>query len=181
MFCLDQKRTYLSLESDPPENSEAIAFGERVDQMARAAGSRIQAAEIAKITVQQLGRIVSGRSPGASALTLGRLAQATGYNLHWIVTGEGEPRRSDAPAVPATPPLDPNLFGRITDAIGRAYKDAGVQLSDVDLGRLAATEYELVASLASNEDEQIAVAKMVKNKHAKRLGTESLATRKRGA
>lgn len=112
---------------------------------------------------------------------LGRLAQATGFNLHWVVTGEGSPRRGDSPAVPASPPLDARFFGRVTNAVHKAYKEAGVRLDYATLGEIAATEFQPLASLPLSEDGQIAVANGVKDKLSKRLAAESLSERKRGA
>jgi hypothetical protein len=123
---------------------------------------------------------VSGET-GPSLLAVVRLSSAAGFNLDWVCTGVGSPRRDNAPAVPASPPLDARFFGRVTDAIAKAYKEAGVELSCLELGQLAATEYQTFAPLASTEDEQISVAALIKTKHARMLASESLAERKRGA
>lgn len=174
-----QNRNMSVRSQDPP--AEDVELGARVNAMARAAGSRIRAAEIAGITVQQLGRIVSGRSANPSAAMLARLAQATGYDLNWVLTGEGPVRREQGP--PSAPPqgIDRRFFGRVGDAIMKAHRSQGVELPVSELCQLAAEEYERLAGLEFDEDGQIAVAKGLQAKWEKRLASESPAARKVGA
>lgn len=164
-----------------PDDAEQLRkLGERIRVVADNIDSRSMAAEVAGITTQQLRNLIAGKS-APSLLVIGRLCDETGYSLDWVCTGEGAPRRADSSATPSTPPLDPNLFGRILDAIAKAYKEAGVDISHVELGRLAAIDYQAFSPLASTEDEQINVAAMVKTKHARTLANESFTHRKHEA
>jgi transcriptional regulator with XRE-family HTH domain len=156
-------------------DDDRAALAARIGRLAAAAGSRKRAAELAGITAQQLGRLIAGSSAGPSATTLRRLALATGFDLHWVMTGEGSPTR--------TPPDVVNglLLGRVVDALARVYKDAGVLLPGVELGRLAAEEYSDIARAGGDEAEQLAMVRAAAERHRRLLVTERPQARKRGA
>lgn len=99
-----------------------------------------------------LGKYDSGSIPNADYAA--KIAEALGVSLHWLVTGRPDPtmHHQSATSVAVNRP-DPELMGRIVDRISRVYRDEGVRLSDVDLGRLAAEKYAEVADLAGDPDE----------------------------
>jgi transcriptional regulator with XRE-family HTH domain len=152
-------------------------LGSRLRAMVEALGSQSVAAQAAQVSVRQLQMYLQGQT-APSFLAVARLAQATGYSLDWVFTGEGPEAQLIAVGVP-TP--DPAFMGRLVDAIAKAYKAAGVSLPDRDLGAMATEEYLAAAPLGATDDEQITVARMVRTKHERRLATENRVVRKRGA
>jgi hypothetical protein len=163
------------------DDVERQKLAARIELIAKAIGTKAKAAKIANVSVQQLHNITTGKS-APSFSTVAKLSTESGYDLNWVWTGEGEPRRANAPSVPVTPPLiDARFFGRLTSAIAKAYSEAGVILGTTDLGRLAAIEYQQLAFRAFDENEQIQEADRVRDKHSRMLANESLAERKRGA
>lgn len=88
--------------------------------------------------------------------TLQRLAEQ-GVNIQWLLTGHGSMMIGDPSATPAegSPTLAPStdqagdiddeLMARVVDTIARAYKDAGVALAPMDLGRLAGMHYRRIS------------------------------------
>lgn len=146
--------------------------------------SRTEAARVAGITTHQLRLIVLGKSTGTSALTLGRLARATGYDLHWVVTGEGSPRRASEVRTPTptpAPALDPRLFGRLFAALSKVYRELGVRLPESELGAIAAEEYKDVAEAGgASDEEQLAMVRLVAARHRRLLQEEKPGARKRG-
>lgn len=80
-----------------------------------------------------------------------------GVNLTWLLTGHGsmmigEPSTTPAendPVLVATTEvagdMDDELMARVVDTIARAYKDAGVALAPMDLGRLAGMHYRRIS------------------------------------
>ena len=95
---------------------------------------------------------------------------AAGYSPTWILTGWGAMRigritkeRADTPAI-ATSDLviaASELLALVTDAIQRAYKEAGAGISGLDLGRLSAEKYnEIISEAPDPEDWRGAVRMM---------------------
>lgn len=76
------------------QNPEVLAkrreAGERIRQMVSAIGTHAKAAEVAGVTVQQIGRFISGKN-SPSFLPMAKLAKASGMSLDWVSTGEGDP------------------------------------------------------------------------------------------
>lgn len=80
-----------------------------------------------------------------------------GVNLTWLLTGHGsmmigEPSTTSAESDPApaaatevASDIDDELMARVVDTIARAYKEAGVALAPMDLGRLAGMHYRRVS------------------------------------
>lgn len=99
-----------------------------------------------------LGKYENGSIPNADYAA--KIAEALGVSLHWLVTGRPDPtmHHHGAGSMQSTRP-DPELMGRIVDRIAKVYREEGVRLADVDLGRLAAERYVEVAELAGDPDE----------------------------
>lgn len=77
-----------------------------------------------------------------------------GVNLNWLLTGSGSMMSGGQPPVAEvegksevvqTTEIDDELMARVVDTIARAYKDAGVALTPMDLGRLAGLHYRRVS------------------------------------
>lgn len=113
--------------------------------------SQIEMARLAGVSRSSWQRYERGEQPTGEVLQ--NLAKQ-GVNLHWLLTGQG-PMMIEGPAVPAgtraepeaAPPreLDDELMARVVDTIVRAYKDAGVTLAPMDLGRLAGMHYRRIS------------------------------------
>lgn len=82
----DEQEVYANM------SSELATLASRIEETVEMIGTRAKAAEAAEITVQQLGRLISGKTTDPSARTLGRLAEAAGVSLDWLIRGV-EPKR----------------------------------------------------------------------------------------
>jgi transcriptional regulator with XRE-family HTH domain len=154
---------------------ERSGLGKRIREMVEVVGSNAEAAAVAGISVDQLSRLTAGTS-SPSFLAVGRLAERTGFSLNWVMSGRGP--RYAASAAKAT---DPELLGRVVDAIARVYREEKVNLPDVELGRLAGEEYDAIVAATEDADERTTMVKLVAEKHRRALRTEHPASRKRGA
>ena len=100
---------------------------------------------------------------GETLLTIASL----GINPTWVLTGQGDMRlEQDQPPAQgqesAGPAIDGELLGRINDVIMRTYKEMGVALAAIDLGRLAATHYARIAAASEDPDERLIMVKMIR-------------------
>lgn len=122
--------------------------------VSRSASERAFAREVG-IPYGTLSGLLDGKSPRLE--TLVAIASAKDVEYRWLATGEGEEaaREIAASGVPQRPSLqiDPELLGRVVDRIARVYREEGVRLADVDLGRLSAEKYAEIADLAGDPDE----------------------------
>ncbi|MBR7517923.1 hypothetical protein KC217_19800, partial [Mycobacterium tuberculosis] len=84
--------------------------------------------------MDQLDRWKDGRSK-APLFAVAAICRAAGRSVGWLL-GEGS-----TPDIAATEAIDPELFGRVVDRVSRVYREEGVRLSDIDLGRIAAERY----------------------------------------
>lgn len=98
------------------------------------------------------GLLHEGNSPTLD--TLVAISRVRGVSVGWLATGEGSQTIGEAvqPANQAGG-FDAELLGRVVDRIARVYREEGVRLADVDLGRLAAEKYAEIADLAGDPDE----------------------------
>ena len=155
------------------EEREALA--RRIRVMVDAAGTQAKAARMAQVSVRQIAAYVAGES-APPLLPLARLARETGISLDWVVDGRGPQRRGDSTR------LNGELATRILEVIRAAYRDAGVALPDRELGRLMVAEYEDMSDAGViDEDEEIAMVRLIGAKHRRLLATETPVARKRGA
>lgn len=150
-------------------------LGQRIAEACDLLGERQQAAAVVGVTPKHLRRVIQGESiPGVDILA--RLADATGYSIDWIMTGRGPRKRGGAQSG-----TDPELLGRLVDALRQAYADEGVALPDVELGRMAAVEHDAIVTATPDPDERIVMVKLVVSRHAQALRTERADSRGRGA
>lgn len=104
--------------------------------------------------------LTTGRSPTLDTLVI--IANSLGVNVGWLATGEG-PKYPEMPEgsaeapkkmeVPRAPTLDWELFGRVVDRVASVYREEGVRISNIDLGRLAAERYEEMAGFVGDPEE----------------------------
>lgn len=64
----------------------------RIRAMVDAAGSQPAAAKLAQLSVRQIAAYVAGES-APPLLPIARLATSLGFDLNWLISGEGEPHR----------------------------------------------------------------------------------------
>ncbi|WP_029006396.1 helix-turn-helix domain-containing protein [Azorhizobium doebereinerae] len=111
--------------------------------------------------------------------TLQKLA-ALGYDLSWLMTGQGNMRRSDNVSLHH---VDPEFMGRLVEAVVRTHKELGINLPEVRLGHVSAEVLADVFSAAEGPDEypeQLEL--MIKRlKRRLKLATEEPGTGKRSA
>lgn len=119
-------------------------------------GSIARASSIAGITPEQLSKWRDGKAR-ASFMGLAALAQAAGYSLDWLATGEP----SSSIPTPVATAIDDELLGRMTEAIVRLHKEEGVPLAPMDLGRLAGRRYVEIVSATDDPDERLTMIKLV--------------------
>lgn len=122
-------------ETTPEEAERLLAW---LHHVVEKLGSRVQAARVAGITPQQLGRLLDGTSKSPSAITLARLAAASGVSLDDLLPAE-------------LPRLDGELLGRIMQRVAKLYREAGIKLDELELGRLAAAECNVAAGATPAE------------------------------
>lgn len=128
-------------------------LGMRIRTLVEAVGTQSSAAEVADVSVQQLGRFM--RTVNApSFLPLARLADATGISLDWVATGRGSRSRPDAASThePSTS-VQVRLVIEIVQTILRVYREEGRAIADGEVRRMAETEYEIMSSAGLTERE----------------------------
>lgn len=101
-----------------------------------------------------------------------------GFNPGWILTGKGAKRLADVDSVPqadsealeavpsefsknslGTEGLD--MFGRVLEAMKKAYEEAGVRISTHNLGMEALGKYGLIMTASQNPEDWPAMLKVV--------------------
>lgn len=137
---------------------------------------------MAQVSERQLRMYLAGDS-SPPFLVVARLAEAADADLNWVMSGAGSMSRSADSGAPVGGQLetDAKLLGRLVDAIGRVYDAERVTLPRNDLGELAAAEYDRIIAATDDEDERLAMVKLVAEKHRHALRNESVSSRKRGA
>lgn len=145
---------------------EAETIGQRLKRLRGTMSREVFASKIAvhRETLSKYERGVV--QPGADVL--GRIRAVTGADMNWLLTGKGEAisATDSAAAIAKTPaaPLDEELMGRLVDGILTVYKEEGVRLPPVDLGRLVARfQTDLVAAYDDPDERRIGL-KMVLQK-----------------
>lgn len=103
-----------------------------------------------------------GAIPKAQHLT--RIAEHAGVTLDWLISGRGPRHRTVEPSqemergediTPRTATsIDKELMGRIVDGIVRTYKDIGVYLPPIDLGRMAQEMADQLAETYEDPDDR---------------------------
>lgn len=139
-------------------------LGKRIRALVEAAGTQTHAASVARISVQQLGRLMSAKH-APSLLPLARLAEETGYSLDWVATGEGPQLRggnAERPAEPARPapaiPI-PFLVDLVVTILG-VYEQESVKPGRDEVAFVVSQECELVALVHPDEAEYPTILKM---------------------
>lgn len=123
----------------------------RIRALVESVGTQSAAAEVAGLTPRQLSRMLSAEA-APSLLPVARLADAAGESLDWVASG----RRRDG--VPER--IDPALMGEIVDGVAAAYRGERMQLTDRELGRIAAEEYDVIVSTVTDPSERAAAARV---------------------
>lgn len=153
------------------DRAELVA---RLRSLVERFATQAEAARVAGVSLGQIKAYIAGRS-APSFLPVARLARAAGVDLNEVLPGAGPPARSQ----PLD--LDPRLFGRLFDAIGKVYQEMGVRLPPSELGALVAEEYKDVAEAGgASEEEQLAMVRLVAARHRRLLQEEKPGARKRG-
>lgn len=127
------------------------AFGERLRIAMKSSGATIEAlsSEIGMSTSGIKKWLYGQAEPGLNAVI--QCANALGVSVQWLATGEDSANSLAAPGWQSPNlAIDPELLGRITDRILRTYKEAGVAIPSVDVGRLAAKWYGLIAEIGED-------------------------------
>ncbi len=127
------------------------------------------------------GLLHEGNSPTLE--TLVAIAKARGITVSWLATGEGPKFAGNDVQTAAQPTFEAELLGRVVDRIARVYREEGVRLPDVELGRLAAEKYAEIIDLTDDPDEWSGFLEVVATRVRKALRTAAVdpATVKREA
>lgn len=157
---MPKKSSFGSLSTEEREDLRA-----RIRELVEAIGTQAEAATVAELDVRQIGRLLSGES-APSLLATARLAAAAGKTLEWVVGRESPPRE----------PVDARLLGQLVAGIARVYREEGVPLSDDELGRIAAEEYDIIAGTVRDPAERAAGAR-VGLEHMRRAVREAATSR----
>lgn len=132
-------------------------------------------AELARTPFRTYQDYEHGKSPPKVAF-IQRLADL-GCDVTWLLTG----RASSKPAAWAHFSADEELFGRVTDMVARAYREAGRPLSMVDLGRLSAEKYKVLVEATDDPEERFTMVKLIGAQLRKELTTDKPGSGKRSA
>lgn len=138
--------------------AEVAALVHWLEAAARALGGKGKAAAVAGVSPQQFSRWVNGDSLNPSAVTLARLASASGLSLDSLLGG---PRASAAtpPTVLSNPPqsvgapLDipaSRLATRVALALQRLYAEHRKMPADMDLERAVERIVDGITDLATD-------------------------------
>jgi transcriptional regulator with XRE-family HTH domain len=146
-------------------------LGKHIRALVEAVGTQTQAAAIAGITVQQLGRLMRGAN-APSLLPLARLSEVTGISLDWVAFGPDHPELTGIEE--QRPASDPELFGRLVDGIGRVYQEEGAKLPAIDLGRIAAMEYDLIVAAVEDSEERRIAARLTAERIRRELRADAV-------
>lgn len=145
---------------------ETETFASRLASLIPPAKSeRAFAREIGLSPAGLRGLLHNGNSPTLD--TILAITRVRDVSIAWLTAGEG-PRtiskgvetRTES-TVASTKPLDPELMARVVDRIARIYRDEGVRLQDMELGRLAAERYSEIAKIVEGPDEWPALLDLV--------------------
>jgi len=118
---MDQRK-----EDGSPDPSSLLEIGSRIDAVCKSIGSRKDAATVAGLSTDQLGRYIAGESPRLGFVPIAKLCDAAGYSLEWVWTGQGPMRPTEEPQWADAPAIDWG-YGKVKD---QCRNNAPQQLSD---------------------------------------------------
>lgn len=121
------------------------------------AGGLKKCAELADVTAEQVGRWRDGKSK-APFVAVAKIVSASGLRLDWLLSGD---ERDASVRERMEPTIDPELMGRITEAIFRLYEEERAFLRPLDLGRLVAAKYCEISAAADDPGERTAMIKLI--------------------
>lgn len=156
-------------EAPDPELEE---LGRRLRQARERRGLTQSAAEqhIGKST-NYISALENGRAGSPAVMVLRELAELYGVGTDALLgVGEG---------AAGTASVDGELLGRLMSALAKVYRDAGIKLSELELGRIAAEEYNVARG--ATQSEWPTVIRLASTRHAERIQREPLAMRRPGA
>lgn len=135
-------------------------FTDRLRGMVAESSSERAFAREVGIPQGTLRGLLAGKSPTLETLTA--IVSAKGVEYRWLATGagpqfagQGVPRR-----IP-TASFDAELLGRVVDKVARVYREEGVRLQDVELGRIAAERYAEIVEFSDDPDERLGFVEVV--------------------
>ncbi len=153
-----------------PVDPELQRLGTSLRDARERAGLTQRAAEQALDKSENYLSAIERGQVAPSILVVHRLAELYRTSIDTLVTGEPV----------ASQRIDGELLGRIMQVIARLYREAGVTISELELGRLAAEEQNAAAAATPNE--WPTVLKLVEARHRERLAADTPAKRtRRGA
>lgn len=158
--------------SIPPERA---ALAERMRALCETIGTQARVHELTGVSERQIRQYVSGRSVPPLPI-VAKLASLARADAHWVLTGEGTLAGRAPTAV-----TDHELLGRIVDAIARVYREERAVLPDVDLGRVAAEQYDDIVAAYPEPEARLNAVRLIAEQLRRRLRTEDPRSRKRGA
>lgn len=139
-----KKSSFGSLSAQEREDLRA-----RIRELVETIGTHAEAAAVAELDVRQIGRLIAGES-APSLLAASRLAAAAGKSLDWVV-GRGAPPGG---------PIDAALLAQLVAGVARTYREEKVALSDDELGRIAAEEYDIIVSTVDSPHDRATSARV---------------------
>lgn len=128
-----------------------LALIDRLRECAKLAGSGTALSQKTGISRSTLETYLSGQSEPRLS-TLRQIADAAGVSIAWLASGDETALTAKMPATSGA--IDPELMGRVTDKILRTYKELGINILPVDVGRLSAKWYGLVAHIGDDPAER---------------------------
>lgn len=127
-----------------------MSLGERIREASENAGGLNRLADAIDTPRRTLGDWVSGSSePKASAL--GKIAQATGVNMNWLVLGEGDKERG---SLAAQTTIDEALIERLSRVVEQVYREAEQKIPPARLVRETITLYNQLCERVSDPNDR---------------------------
>lgn len=144
-------------EQDGPVAHWTPEWRERFQLVLKRVGGLKGASELIATKGEQIAKWRDGkaRPPFFSLLTL---VSAAELDLNWLAMG-GE--RAERPRTATPADIDDELFGRVFDAVQRLYKDQGMTVPPVDLGRTVARKYSEIIAATADPEERLTMIKLV--------------------
>lgn len=153
------------MSKTPESDDRARALGQRVAAARKRVGTQKEVAAALGISEVHLRRIETGVGGSPSLDLIVRIATVCKVTVAQLAGEEA-----------GAPKIDRELLGRIQQAIARVYREEGVALDELELGRIGADELNAVGDVSP--DEWHVVARVIAEQHRHRLRTESMASRR---
>lgn len=147
-----------------PEKPPSV-LSERIRATRQRLGTQKLVAQKLGISEGHLRHLEAGRTDNPALELLVKLAELSGESLDYLARGVR------APPIPT----NGDLLGRINQVVARVYREEQITLSELELGRVAAREYDDAHGVAA--DQWPAVLHVLEQRLRREIRTEDMGRR----